>query len=53
MPTCLSSAASAQRFPGDDKIEKVLAGMDAGIGVRLVVGSMTAFAFSNDFSRGT
>jgi TldD protein len=37
----------------DDKIEKVLAGMDAGIGVRLVVGSMTAFAFSNDFSRGT
>lgn len=35
----------------DDKIEKVLAGTDAGIGVRLVVGGMTAFAYSNDFSR--
>lgn len=35
----------------DDKIEKVLAGTDAGVGVRLIVGGMTAFAYSNDFSR--
>lgn len=35
----------------DDKIERVLSGTDAGIGVRLIVGRTTAFAFSNDFSR--
>ncbi|HSW62436.1 MAG TPA: TldD/PmbA family protein [Dissulfurispiraceae bacterium] len=35
----------------DDKIERVLSGTDSGIGVRLIVGNTTAFAFSNDFSR--
>lgn len=34
----------------DDKIEKVLTGADSGIGVRLIIGKMTAFAYSNDFS---
>ncbi|KAF0181958.1 MAG: TldD protein [Nitrospirae bacterium] len=35
----------------DDKIERVLSGTDSGIGVRLIIGNTTAFAFSNDLSR--
>ncbi len=37
----------------DDRIERVLSGTDSGIGVRLIIGKTTAFAFSNDFSRET
>jgi TldD protein len=35
----------------DDRIEKVITGLDAGIGIRLVSGGKTSYAYSNDFSR--
>jgi len=35
----------------DDKIERVLWGSDSGIGIRLIFDGITAFAYSNDFSR--
>ncbi|MCI0469373.1 MAG: TldD/PmbA family protein [Nitrospirae bacterium] len=35
----------------DDKIEKVIDGSKAGIGIRLIHGGKTAYGFSNDFSR--
>ncbi len=34
----------------DDKIEKLSSGIDHGIGVRVVYGEKSAFAYSNDFS---
>lgn len=34
----------------DDKIEKVIAGATAGIGIRLIYRGKTAYAYSNDFS---
>jgi TldD protein len=34
----------------DDKIEKVIAGAIAGIGIRLIYSGKTAYAYSNDFS---
>ncbi len=34
----------------DDKIEKLSAGVDAGVGIRVIHGDKTAFAYSNDFS---
>jgi TldD protein len=34
----------------DDKIEKVIEGSIAGIGIRLICNGITAYAFSNDFS---
>ena len=34
----------------DDKIEKLSSGIDHGIGVRVVYGDKSAFAYSNDFS---
>jgi TldD protein len=34
----------------DDKIEKVIAGTTAGIGIRLIYSGKTAYAYSNDFS---
>ena len=34
----------------DDKIEKLSSGVDAGIGVRVIFGDKSAYAFSNDFS---
>jgi TldD protein len=34
----------------DDKIEKLTAGVDAGVGIRVIHGDKTAFAYSNDFS---
>jgi TldD protein len=34
----------------DDKIEKVIAGATAGIGIRLIYNGKTAYAYSNDFS---
>ncbi|HWR88870.1 MAG TPA: TldD/PmbA family protein [Dissulfurispiraceae bacterium] len=33
----------------DDKIEKVIAGSSAGVGIRLIWGRKTAYAYSNDF----
>ncbi|MDI6729548.1 MAG: TldD/PmbA family protein [Thermodesulfovibrionales bacterium] len=34
----------------DDKIEKVIAGATAGVGIRLIYSGKTAYAYSNDFS---
>ncbi len=34
----------------DDKIEKLTSGIDAGIGVRVIFGDKSAYAYSNDFS---
>ena len=34
----------------DDKIEKVISGIDAGIGVRVIFRDRTAYAYSNEFS---
>jgi TldD protein len=34
----------------DDKIEKVVTGIDEGIGIRVVFGGRSAYAYSNDFS---
>ncbi|GAB4414556.1 MAG: TldD/PmbA family protein [Thermodesulfovibrionales bacterium] len=33
-----------------NKIEKVVAGVDSGVGIRLISGDKTAYAFSNDLS---
>lgn len=35
----------------DNKIEKLSSGIDAGIGVRVIYGGKSAYAYSNDFSR--
>ncbi len=34
----------------DDKIERISTGTDAGVGVRVIFGDKTAYAYSNDFS---
>lgn len=34
----------------DDRMEKLVSGMDAGIGVRVIFGDRTAYAYTNDFS---
>jgi TldD protein len=34
----------------DDKIEKLSSGMDAGVGIRVIFGDKSAYAYSNDFS---
>ncbi len=34
----------------DDKIEKVISGFDTGIGIRVIYGDRTAYAYSNDFT---
>ena len=34
----------------DDKIEKLSSGVDSGIGVRVIFGDKSAYAYSNDFS---
>ncbi len=34
----------------DDKIEKLYSGVDTGIGVRVIFGGKSAYAYSNDFS---
>ncbi len=34
----------------DDKIEKLSSGVDCGIGVRVIFGDKTYYAYSNDFS---
>ena len=35
----------------DDKIEKSISGVDAGIGIRVIFNGKTAYAYGNDFSR--
>lgn len=35
----------------DDKVEKIISGIDAGIGIRVIFGGKTAYAYSNDFSQ--
>ena len=37
----------------DDKIEKIVSGIDSGVGVRVVFGGKSAYAYSNDFSEGS
>ncbi|HCZ11699.1 MAG TPA: peptidase C69, partial [Nitrospiraceae bacterium] len=37
----------------DDKIEKVITGTVAGIGIRLIYNGRTVYAFSNDFTEDT
>lgn len=37
----------------DNKIEKVLVGLDSGVGIRLIFKGITAYAYSNDFSEET
>jgi TldD protein len=34
----------------DNKIDKVISGVDSGIGIRVVFGDKSAYAYSNDFS---
>jgi TldD protein len=34
----------------DDKIEKLSSGVDSGVGVRVIFGDKSAYAYSNDFS---
>ena len=34
----------------DEKIEKVVSGFDTGIGIRVIYGDRTAYAYSNDFT---
>jgi TldD protein len=34
----------------DEKIEKLSSGIDAGVGIRVVFGDKSAYAYSNDFS---
>ncbi len=37
----------------DNKIEKIISGVDAGVGIRLIFNGKTAYAFSNDLSEGS
>lgn len=37
----------------DDKIEKITSGVDAGVGIRVISGEKTAYAYSNDFSENS
>ncbi len=37
----------------DDKIEKLSSGVDCGIGVRVIFGDKSAYAYSNDFSESS
>jgi len=34
----------------DDKIEKIVSGIDSGIGIRIIYNGRSAYAYSNDFS---
>ncbi len=34
----------------DNRIEKVISGLDAGLGIRVILGTRSAYAYSNDFS---
>jgi len=37
----------------DDKIEKIISGIDAGVGIRVISKNKSAYAYSNDFSEGS
>lgn len=37
----------------DDKIERIISGIDAGIGIRVISKDKSAYAYSNDFSEGS
>ncbi|MEN8262398.1 MAG: TldD/PmbA family protein [Nitrospirota bacterium] len=37
----------------DDKIEKLSSGIDAGVGIRVIFGDKSAYAYSNDFSENS
>lgn len=37
----------------DDKIEKIISGIDAGIGIRVIFESRSAYAYGNDFSESS
>lgn len=37
----------------DDKVEKIVSGIDNGIGLRVVFGGRTAYAYGNDFSESS
>ncbi|MBI5196728.1 MAG: TldD/PmbA family protein [Nitrospirae bacterium] len=34
----------------DDKVEKLVTGLDSGIGIRVIIGEKSAYAYGNDFS---
>jgi len=35
----------------DDRIEKIVTGLDAGVGIRVTRNARSAYAYTNDFSR--
>jgi TldD protein len=37
----------------DNRIEKVISGLDRGAGVRLIVGQRTAYAYTNEVTTGS
>ena len=37
----------------DRKVEKVMTGIDSGVGIRLISGGKTSYAFTNDSSDGS
>jgi len=46
----IEEAYTAQIFCEQDRIERVTAGIDAGAGIRVIVGETTAYAYTNDLS---
>ena len=46
----IEEAHTAQIFCEQDRIERVTAGVDAGAGIRVIVGETTAYAYTNDLS---
>lgn len=46
----IEEAHTAQVFCEQDRIERVTAGIDAGAGIRVIVGETTAYAYTNDLS---
>lgn len=46
----IEEAYTAQIFCEQDRIERVIAGIDAGAGIRVITGETTAYAYTNDLS---
>lgn len=46
----IEEAYTAQIFCEQDRIERVVAGIDAGAGIRVITGETTAYAYTNDLS---
>ncbi len=46
----VEEAHTAQVFCEQNRIERVTAGIDAGAGIRVIVGETTAYAYTNDLS---